>query len=209
MNAADNLVALFPDTVSQLRDPVYRYFAKGLPYTGKDQDLYLMVFRPADRKAFPFTPFPAKVIVQNPGIFTPQDYVNKINAAKPPRHGATVQAELEKLASKLKVPVTSLDKLIMFESGWKPLAKNPYSGARGLIQFIPSTAASFGYPAYKPVPADATTVKPSDMTTPPNLASGETKRSWILPTIIVAGVLYYVWTKNKGTITRAIETVTA
>src|SRR4030066_1785167 len=35
--------------------------------------------------------------------------------------------------------------LISFESNWNPLAKNPYSSARGLIQFINSTAISLGY----------------------------------------------------------------
>lgn len=34
--------------------------------------------------------------------------------------------------------------LINFESGWDPQAKNPVSSARGLIQFIDSTARSLG-----------------------------------------------------------------
>jgi len=38
-----------------------------------------------------------------------------------------------------------LYKLIDFESRWNPLAKNPLSGARGLIQFTNKTARSMGY----------------------------------------------------------------
>lgn len=43
------------------------------------------------------------------------------------------------------VPVEWLNSLISFESGWNPLAKNKISGARGLIQFMPSTAKAMGY----------------------------------------------------------------
>lgn len=39
----------------------------------------------------------------------------------------------------------SLYRLILFESGWNPAAKNPNSSARGLIQFIDSTARDLGY----------------------------------------------------------------
>lgn len=35
--------------------------------------------------------------------------------------------------------------LIQFESGWNPLAENKTTGARGLIQFMPSTAAAMGF----------------------------------------------------------------
>jgi hypothetical protein len=38
-----------------------------------------------------------------------------------------------------------LYRLIDFESAWNPSAKNPFSSARGLIQFIDSTARSLGY----------------------------------------------------------------
>ena len=43
------------------------------------------------------------------------------------------------------VPVSWLDNLISFESGWDPAARNPYTGARGLIQFMPDTAKALGY----------------------------------------------------------------
>jgi hypothetical protein len=39
----------------------------------------------------------------------------------------------------------SLYRLIQFESAWNPQAKNPTSSARGLIQFIDSTAADLGF----------------------------------------------------------------
>jgi hypothetical protein len=39
----------------------------------------------------------------------------------------------------------SLYRLILFESGWNPQAKNPTSSARGLIQFIDSTARDLGF----------------------------------------------------------------
>src|SRR5687768_2873369 len=35
--------------------------------------------------------------------------------------------------------------LIEFESGWDPAAKNPISGARGLIQFMNATALGLRY----------------------------------------------------------------
>jgi hypothetical protein len=38
-----------------------------------------------------------------------------------------------------------LRSLIDFESGWNPKAKNPYSSAEGLIQFVDSTAQSLGF----------------------------------------------------------------
>ncbi len=35
--------------------------------------------------------------------------------------------------------------MVRFESGFNPKAKNPFSSARGLIQFVDSTARSLGY----------------------------------------------------------------
>lgn len=49
-------------------------------------------------------------------------------------------------AAKLSVTnPTDLADLINFESGWNPLAKNPQSSARGLIQFMDATAKDLGY----------------------------------------------------------------
>lgn len=48
-------------------------------------------------------------------------------------------------AVKLGVDRKWLYRLIKFESGFRPLVKNPYGSARGLIQFIDSTARGLGY----------------------------------------------------------------
>lgn len=52
---------------------------------------------------------------------------------------------LNDVAIRLNVTYADLFSLIMFESGFNPQAKNPRSSARGLIQFIDSTARSLGY----------------------------------------------------------------
>lgn len=52
---------------------------------------------------------------------------------------------LKQVAAKIGVPSDWLDKLITFESGWKADAKNKFTGARGLIQFMPDTARALGY----------------------------------------------------------------
>jgi len=51
----------------------------------------------------------------------------------------------EQVAKEFGVPFKVLDVLIKFESNWNPQAKNPKSTARGLIQWIDSTAQSMGY----------------------------------------------------------------
>lgn len=48
-------------------------------------------------------------------------------------------------ADKLGVVADDLAALINFESAFNPLAKNKITGARGLIQFLHSTARSLGY----------------------------------------------------------------
>lgn len=52
---------------------------------------------------------------------------------------------LNDIAVRLGVSYTDLYNLIAFESGFDPMAKNPYSSAKGLIQFIDSTARGLGY----------------------------------------------------------------
>jgi hypothetical protein len=52
---------------------------------------------------------------------------------------------LIRTAAAIQVNADWLYKLIDFESLWNPFARNPYSGARGLIQFIDSTARRMGY----------------------------------------------------------------
>lgn len=49
------------------------------------------------------------------------------------------------IALQLNVDPGNLYKLINFESGWNPQAKNPLSSARGLIQFTDSTARDLGF----------------------------------------------------------------
>jgi hypothetical protein len=52
---------------------------------------------------------------------------------------------LETVSRKLDVNQAWLWSLIHFESGGKPDARNPISGARGLIQFMHATAREMGY----------------------------------------------------------------
>lgn len=52
---------------------------------------------------------------------------------------------LNEVAIRLGVAYNDLFNLINFESGFNPLADNPNSSARGLIQFMDSTAKSLGF----------------------------------------------------------------
>jgi hypothetical protein len=54
-------------------------------------------------------------------------------------------ASLEALANSLNVNKKDLLVLINFESSWNPQARNASTGARGLIQFMPSTAKGMGF----------------------------------------------------------------
>lgn len=54
-------------------------------------------------------------------------------------------AALTGIASSVGVNPDSLYKLIDFESRWDPAARNPISGARGLIQFVNSTSREMGF----------------------------------------------------------------
>lgn len=61
---------------------------------------------------------------------------------------ALTKAELKALAevsNKLEVNPYWLYSLINFESKWNPKASNPYSSAKGLIQFMDATAKGLGY----------------------------------------------------------------
>lgn len=55
------------------------------------------------------------------------------------------QKALKEVSQKLGIDEKWLNNLIKFESNWNPKAKNPYSSARGLIQFMDSTAKTMGY----------------------------------------------------------------
>ena len=52
---------------------------------------------------------------------------------------------LVSIANELEVPSLWLERIIKYESGGDPLVKNPYSSARGLIQFMDATAKDMGF----------------------------------------------------------------
>jgi hypothetical protein len=54
-------------------------------------------------------------------------------------------AALAETAAALGAPVEWLRNVITFESRFNPAAVNPYSGAKGLIQFLDSTAEDMGF----------------------------------------------------------------
>jgi soluble lytic murein transglycosylase-like protein len=145
-SAADTLVTKYKSREAQLRSPVYEYLKPLAPFDGTDQDLYMSVFYPKARKWNKEQEFPDSVKRVNPGIVYVGDYVSKVNKLKAT---ATLTPQewtaLKDTANKLGLKWESLYKLINFESGWNPAARNPYSGARGLIQFMPSTAMGMGY----------------------------------------------------------------
>jgi hypothetical protein len=60
---------------------VEKYLQQFAPYSGK-QSLYLAVFYPKYRNVDPLTQFPDTVKAVNPGINTPQDYINFIERKK-------------------------------------------------------------------------------------------------------------------------------
>lgn len=57
---------------------------------------------------------------------------------------ASYADEIERVSNKLGIHPSWLANVINFESGGNPQARNPYSSATGLIQFITSTAARLG-----------------------------------------------------------------
>lgn len=148
-NPADTLVSKYSTRTAQLKKPVLDYLmaaSRSLKYNGTDQDLYMAVFHPVSRRIPRQQKFPADVRRSNPGINTPQDYINLVNGRK----AAAILSKkewtaLKDVAADLGMSWEPLYKLINFESGWDPKARNPRSGARGLIQFMPSTARSMGY----------------------------------------------------------------
>lgn len=65
-----------------------------------------------------------------------------ISAAYPKM--ASYADQIVQLSNKLGIHPSWLANVINFESGGNPQARNPYSSATGLIQFIKSTAAGLG-----------------------------------------------------------------
>lgn len=65
-----------------------------------------------------------------------------IAAAYPVAQGEA--AAVVEIARRLGIDPAWLANAIQSESRWNPAARNPYSGASGLIQFMPKTAAGMG-----------------------------------------------------------------
>lgn len=78
-----------------------------------------------------------------------KEVLDKPNAGRVEVNLATIQdpdfnGKLEKMAGELGVKKEDLITIMKFESRLDPKARNPYSGATGLIQFMPSTARELG-----------------------------------------------------------------
>jgi soluble lytic murein transglycosylase-like protein len=146
-SAADALVSRHPTREKQLRGPVLKYLLSWYPFSPLPQDLWMANFYPRLRKAPPSTALPKNVRKSNPGIDTIQDYLSRVKAVSLTRWKLTPAEEqaLRETANKVGVSRDNLYKLIGHESGWNPKARNPIGGARGLLQFIPSTAEALGY----------------------------------------------------------------
>jgi len=71
-----DLVSRYPTVTEQLK-PVYVYLKQFYPFKNK-QSLFMSVFYPRYRNVHPKTLFPESVRKVNPGINTPQDYINKV-----------------------------------------------------------------------------------------------------------------------------------
>ena len=54
-------------------------------------------------------------------------------------------AAIDRAAALLKIPAIWLHRIIKAESNYNPAAANPYSSAKGLIQFTDSTARGLGH----------------------------------------------------------------
>jgi hypothetical protein len=83
---ADTLVAQYPDSESQLLNPVYNWYALQQKRYGAFttmQAFCMSVFYPKAMTWPADWPFPDTVREENPGINTPQDYVNRVNLAPP------------------------------------------------------------------------------------------------------------------------------
>lgn len=77
-DGSDDLVSKLPDFDSQMDGAVYPYFAALAPFVS-EQDVCMAVFYPAYRRVEPTREFPDTVQAANPGIRTPQDYVDKVH----------------------------------------------------------------------------------------------------------------------------------
>lgn len=87
----------YPDVLSQLQGPVYRYFLRYKDYP-TEQSVYMTVLYPAYRDASLDTVFSDSVQAQNPGIRTVGDYVALVQT----------RARNDDLIAKIKTPLTLL-----------------------------------------------------------------------------------------------------
>lgn len=74
---SSELIAKYPDALSQLNGPVKRYYDQFAPYNN-DEEFIIATFYPAWRKKSLDTVLPADVRKANPGITTIGDYVNRV-----------------------------------------------------------------------------------------------------------------------------------
>jgi hypothetical protein len=72
------LISDYPTFDEQMDNVVYPYLKKYSPFKTQ-QSLYMAVFYPAYRFVPPDKQFPPEVQRVNPGIRTPQDYINFVN----------------------------------------------------------------------------------------------------------------------------------
>lgn len=73
------LIVALPTFDAQMDGAVLPYFQKRAPYYSK-QDFFMAVFYPSYRRVPADKVFPDSVTAVNPGIRTPQDYINKVEA---------------------------------------------------------------------------------------------------------------------------------
>ena len=79
--SAGELIKRYPDTISQLKGPVYEYLAKMKPFL-TEQSLYMAVFNPAYRFVSPDTVVSPLIQKMNPGIVRVSDYIKLVRGAK-------------------------------------------------------------------------------------------------------------------------------
>jgi hypothetical protein len=87
------------------------------------------------------------------------------------------KAAVEYVAAQLGIKSLWLIDLIQFESSWNPQAKNKITGARGLIQFMPATAAAMGFSGYRSIRDGSPTAADNLVATAPTI---ETQMKYVL-----------------------------
>lgn len=71
-------------------------------------------------------------------------YVSVMNFPGLPERGPAFHYALVEMAERLGMNPSYIAGVMYHESGFNPQARNPYSGATGLIQWMPATAKAFG-----------------------------------------------------------------